>query len=788
MLKSEAVYEEHAMEQQSEQQTLQEDTEQDTSQQVTMLEQDGTVQQDIAALSEQHDTAVQPLQDITVQDTLQQDIAIQPQRDTTTQGTLQQDAAMQSLQDTMQSEQDTLQQDIAIQPQQDTTTQGTLQQDAAMQSPQDTAVQSEQDTLQQVDVAMQPQQDILQQNIAMQQNSQDTAVQSEQDTLQQDDVAMQPQQDTLQQNIAIQQDSQDTAAQSEQDVAMQSLQDTEQDTAVQSEQDTLQQDTTLQAWQDVALQPQQDTAMQSEQDTLQQDAALQPWQDAAIQPQQDTAVPYEQDTLQQDSTVHTDHHLQWQDTAFAVHTNQGTAWSDQQQNTVHQDTAVEYKPDITVQSEQTDAQTDAKQQEYGVFQQDTVQSKDIMRQDTTVQSSSSIPQFTVQAALSATLQSEQREDTAQDSRTALPSKQVTTMLSEPAILLHYQRMEDEECISQTSQQGATNHVPELESYTVNWAQPVNLGSYCVEGREEHLCPTVSDDEIDADELDAGEPDELDMDELVPPAGHSEGGKCKESPVELASISPPHCKRREYIKKLSQNQDEELAPLMKRRKMLCGDETSTPKRSAAHTSEKAIQVPSDEELADNGYETVFQALPTECARQHALVPNVPPCRLSADEEAHHDDGGAGPPDDDGAGWAIQIAEEKHLDHSPSPSRHIPPQTEIAKSPNFDNQLVPEDAWNHPDANQTLYSDNVDKKLLHLEVPDMDHTDTRRTPSENANLEQVIPCLPSIQPLPTVTYPRCFEGPAQTKHQIKGIYTSIVGCYILLLHAAIMHHFV
>ncbi len=297
-----------------------------------------------------------------------------------------------------------------------------------------------------------------------------------------------------------------------------------------------------------------------------------------------------------------------------------------------------------------------------------------------------------------------------------------------------------------------------------WSQPVNMTSYCVEDREKLLCQDSSDDEM---ELDTGKvnTDKFETNTNLRDTSEISDEVAVEdlhafrAPVSLECESPEEASLSHAG---AGREVEHLSPPLKRQKLSCdGEQVRTQANEqtsdkAVQTSDKAVQVSSGEELVGDGYETVFQALPTECARQYALVPNVPPCRTQ--DEGHHSNDRDSPPDNGGGSWG-NLNAKGGLKQSPLPLSYAPPQTlcevefPVIASPNFDNQLVPEDSWNHPYAHQTLY-------------PDID-TKSKQQPFQTVCLEEdASPDISEPPPsnksrvVPPVNYHSCFEAPENT----------------------------
>lgn len=183
---------------------------------------------------------------------------------------------------------------------------------------------------------------------------------------------------------------------------------------------------------------------------------------------------------------------------------------------------------------------------------------------------------------------------------------------------------------------------------------------------------------------------------------------------------------------------DMQPPSKRQRLM--DETTT----ANCTSDKAIQFPPAEDIVSDGYLTVFQALPRECARQHPLIPNVPPCQAQGDQSDPSD--GEDPPDNEGT--MLIKAPGRQLPFS----NHTPPQTLLdevrpAVSLELENQLVPEETCQEYYSDQSLYSD-MDKMAAKADQPPS-FMDVGAIPNSMQST-----CFP-----PSNLHPGCFRQPTR-----------------------------
>ena len=290
----------------------------------------------------------------------------------------------------------------------------------------------------------------------------------------------------------------------------------------------------------------------------------------------------------------------------------------------------------------------------------------------------------------------------------------------------------------------------------HWIDLVNLGYYSAEIQEEYLDQADSNFELDIDDFDAEEP-----------PGLQPQFECVSND---ASLSPEEYEQEEFP---DSREDVEDVPPMKRQKLSC-DSGRSPMQADLPLliSDKAIQFPSDEELADDGVATVFQALPSECAREHPFLPNVPPC-WAQDNQSSPSNDRDGPPDvGKGASWPAQttrvntLAKKQNCD---PPQARLKEDAELKSSlTDFENQLVPDETWQETCSSQSLYAEIAENtkpftRMAELEgyLKDMEAV---------ASSSKAVSLATASQP-PCTAYSSCFQysashkKPAQPKSQSK-----------------------
>lgn len=251
-----------------------------------------------------------------------------------------------------------------------------------------------------------------------------------------------------------------------------------------------------------------------------------------------------------------------------------------------------------------------------------------------------------------------------------------------------------------------------------------------------------------------------------------------------NLSPKaHYTNRYYGNKISLSlteatQDEEMIPPSKKLKLSHSTEKVNFQRSTlTQMLDKAVQIPSDEESADDGYDTVFQALPSECARQHALAPNVPPCWTQRNQFDPNDKDD--PPDDEGLGGLQRLVVEPPRLGIPSytlPPMKMDVDTEMqytTVSPDFENQLVPEDTWQHYCNSQSLYTDMREKNAATLDLGEKSEMGMPMDFSPSST--DVLDCEEQRVDPPNVptTYSSCFqESKLQQRQGIIIMYSRLI----------------
>ena len=188
---------------------------------------------------------------------------------------------------------------------------------------------------------------------------------------------------------------------------------------------------------------------------------------------------------------------------------------------------------------------------------------------------------------------------------------------------------------------------------------------------------------------------------------------------------------------------EMQPPLKKQRLM-DDRAST-------MSDKAIQFPSSEDLTDNGYITVFQALPRECAREHPLIPNLPPCRAQDNQSDSSD--GEDPSEDDNQVETMQTTSE-----GPSPLPSYTPQPQILEegllcptvSLDLDHQLVPEEIPQQYYSDQSLYCDANKKTTVNIEPPPSLDTQSKAADPIGGQTQVPVCCFPSAS-----SHPSCFQ---------------------------------
>ena len=87
-----------------------------------------------------------------------------------------------------------------------------------------------------------------------------------------------------------------------------------------------------------------------------------------------------------------------------------------------------------------------------------------------------------------------------------------------------------------------------------------------------------------------------------------------------------------------------------------------------------------ECADDGQDTVYQAVPTECARDHALVPNIAPCGNESEDRRDNDR------DDTNGGNELEVPVDQHILSNNSPFKHLSDdgQMKVSEFPYLDEQ--------------------------------------------------------------------------------------------------------
>ena len=459
-----------------------------------------------------------------------------------------------------------------------------------------------------------------------------------------------------------------------------------------------------------------------------------------------------EDVMQQDAEVQQD-------------AKEGVVHQDTKENVMHQDAKEQdakedvVRQDIVITQQDTGSELDIIQQDAGP-EQDTGSKQDIIQQDTTSPEQDIVQQDTGS-----------EENIAQQD-TCSEQVQYERGTSEHGIGLGKSAADHEE-------ESTLQLVRYEDCKAENWSEPtVNLGCYYVEEKEKDLCLEVSDNEI---ELDMESNENVDLVPIIsqglqPSTAEDESNECS-SPT---GPQPAH---------------KSSSPPSKKQKLSCDVEQAVIIRAGTgiQTSDVAVQFPSDDDLADDGYETVFQALPSECAREHALRVNIPPCRTQAinlQPDERQD------PPDDGRGWLIQPVQGGGAQEQVLLPTHTPPQTVVemeCPSLELDNQLVPEDSWSHSDTSQSLYMDTpIDKndkgfiptlslgKQLDKE-PELLTSTRFGLPSGCAEdmlcTEQ---CLTPAEQLSNaaVKYPSCFDEYTHQKSQGKAHAHTIVGLNRLL----------
>ena len=266
--------------------------------------------------------------------------------------------------------------------------------------------------------------------------------------------------------------------------------------------------------------------------------------------------------------------------------------------------------------------------------------------------------------------------TSQAEATSKDCKLVATMAS-PSVQ-HSQHLTPDTtpsaCVS-----GAHPSQLQLVKY-VSWDWPAMLRQYyrvyTTEGKEEAVCEMVSDEEIE----------EADKEEVyshnMESGGSREGDQCSFTganagieDTEAATLTDTVHGAMASLQTDSMLEQDEPPPLKKQKLCLSAE-------GEVLVVHRATQCPSDrEEEADDGRGTLLQALPRECAREHALVPNIPPCRIqdnqsdTSDGDDRSDDEGQGPLGD----AVLKVAPVSgHASPQTTPTRHAPrPQTLLIK---------------------------------------------------------------------------------------------------------------
>ena len=96
------------------------------------------------------------------------------------------------------------------------------------------------------------------------------------------------------------------------------------------------------------------------------------------------------------------------------------------------------------------------------------------------------------------------------------------------------------------------------------------------------------------------------------------------------------------------------------------QVNSPQHPHAFTSPELDYPHRPSEHADDGMDTVYQALPTESARQHALMPNLAPCRNEAGSQDDDDDDDDGRGNGFGAVVTAEVEKENILRHTAATS--------------------------------------------------------------------------------------------------------------------------
>ena len=209
------------------------------------------------------------------------------------------------------------------------------------------------------------------------------------------------------------------------------------------------------------------------------------------------------------------------------------------------------------------------------------------------------------------------------------------------------------------------------------------------------------------------------------------------------------------------------PLKKQRLSPDTKEIKPQTYSSDQTSEEVGEIV--EELVDSGYNTVFQALPTECARQHALIRNVPSCwsLLHQLNPNDRDD----PPEHGGGTKLLQIDNDEHCTEDN-------PQT-VPSTCDSGSQLVPEENWQRGCNNLSFYTDVQrkleDKPMFESMESDKNPAQINTSHSDGIVLHQAT--LISSDKKCNATFPSCFDecrGEPTKSQQVQGKYMYMYAC--------------
>lgn len=278
-----------------------------------------------------------------------------------------------------------------------------------------------------------------------------------------------------------------------------------------------------------------------------------------------------------------------------------------------------------------------------------------------------------------------------------------------------------------------------------WTGFVDVSSYVVEGKEEQLSLMESDNELEIGKEEEEYSAEKNIEIKYPKEKTAELQMTEFIASDLSDMVPPTKIDTEDEFKVSE-------PPVKRQKL-----SSSPEELAVNTDQILI--------ADDGAATLLQRLPEECAREHALVPNIPTCHSQFHQLNPNDR--SSPPPESGGDQVLQTAEGVLKKQSPlgcTKQTVLEPFSAMLTS--SDNQLVPKENWEPFFGNQSFYVDTSKDVKFTSEIPEETTVVSVTPSSKESTKESSLDCqLPFARHTAfSSPFPSSFE-PTSTKVPIQ-----------------------